>query len=134
MIGGIVRQDGAERLLGVFDLHQHSGRKSVFMYAPHFPLHSRKYLKIRMIPKLLTERSEMFRYYSCKFKMDKFKEGCARLALWKEFNLDNSYTIEISALGYLNAERETIPFTEDTLSDFGQSIAHSLCEYLLIKE
>ena len=56
------------KLLGFFDLHQHSGRKSVFMYAPYFPLHSKKYLQIRMLPKLLAEQSEMFRYYSCKFR------------------------------------------------------------------
>ncbi|TNV86843.1 hypothetical protein FGO68_gene16193 [Halteria grandinella] len=134
MIGAIVKQSGSERIAGFFDLHQHSGRKSVFMYAPYYPLHSKKYLKIRMLPKLLAERSEMFRYYSCKFRFDKFKEGCARLALWKDFHIENSYTIEISAMGFLNAERETIPFTEASLGEFGKHLAQSLCEYLMIKE
>ena len=129
-----MRQSGSESIAGFFDMHQHSGRKSAFMYAPYYPLHSKKYLKIRMLPKLLAERSEMFRYYSCKFRFDKFKEGCARLALWKDFHIENSYTIEISALGYLNAERETIPFTENSLGEFGINLAQSLCEFLMIKE
>lgn len=104
------------------------------MYAPYHPLHSRRYMKIRMLPKLLSERSQMFRFYSCKFRTDKYKEGCARLALWKDFSLENSYTIECSALGYLNNERETIPFTEESLSEFGVSLAQSIGEYLLIRE
>ena len=72
------------------------------MYAPYYPLHSRKYLKIRILPKLLSERSELFRYYSCKFRMEKYKEGCARQALWNALNIQNCYTIECSALGYYN--------------------------------
>jgi hypothetical protein len=93
------------------------------MYAPYFPLHSRKYLKIRMLPKLLAEQSPMFRYYSCKFRYERQKEGCARLSLWKDFNLENSYTLECSALGYLNEQRETVPFTEKNLQEFGVQFA-----------
>ncbi len=133
LVQSIMREQN-DRLFAFFDLHQHSSRKSIFMYAPYFPLHSRKYLKIRMLPKLLAERSPMFRYYSCKFKYERQKEGCARLSLWKDFNLENSYTLECSALGYLNEQRETIPFTEESLQEFGVLFAHSLCEFDLIKE
>ena len=75
------------RILAYIDIHAHSGRKSSFMYGPYYPLHSRKYLKIRMLPKLLSERTDMFRYFSCKFKIEKYKEGCARISLWREFNI-----------------------------------------------
>ena len=61
------------KIMTFLDVHQHAGRKSIFMYAPYYPLHSKKYLKIRILPKLLAERSEMFRYYSCKFRMEKYK-------------------------------------------------------------
>lgn len=44
-----------DRIMASFDIHAHSGRKSIFIYAPYYPLHSRKYLKIRMLPKLLSE-------------------------------------------------------------------------------
>ena len=37
------------------------------MYGPHYMLHEENYMKIRMIPKLISERTDMFRYYSCKF-------------------------------------------------------------------
>jgi hypothetical protein len=57
----------------------------------------------------------MFRFYSCKYLFDKARQGCARLALWKEFKIEQCYTIEISALGYLNKDRETVPFCEASL-------------------
>jgi len=52
---------------GFFDFHAHSRKKGIFIYAPHFPLHSDKYLKVRIFPKLLSEMTSMFRYYSCRF-------------------------------------------------------------------
>lgn len=50
-----------------FDIHGHSSKKSIFMYGPHFPLHSEHYMKIRVLPKLMSQRTEMFRYFSCRF-------------------------------------------------------------------
>jgi len=50
-----------------FDVHSHSTKKGIFMYGPHYMLHEENYAKIRMIPKLISERTDMFWYYSCKF-------------------------------------------------------------------
>jgi len=112
-----VRRD-RHRVLAFFDLHSHSGRKSLFMYGPHYPLHSRRYLKIRVIPRLLSELTDMFRYYSCKFRVEKYKNSCARIALWRDFGIPNSFTIESSVFGYLNKDRETIPFDSFSLQRF----------------
>jgi len=59
-----------QRLDFFFDLHTHTGKKSMFMYGTHFPLHSEHYLKVRVLPKLLAELSVMLRYYSCRFKAE----------------------------------------------------------------
>ena len=59
-------------------------------------------MKIRTLPKLISERTEMFRYFSCKFKCEKYKENCARIAIFRDFNITNVYTIETSAMGFLN--------------------------------
>jgi hypothetical protein len=37
------------------DIHGHSRKKSVFMYGPDYALHSNKYFKMRILPKLLDE-------------------------------------------------------------------------------
>jgi len=84
-------------------------------------MHSRKYLAIRLLPKLLSEHSPFFRYYSCKFLYDQARAGSARLALWKDLQLDFSYTLECSVLGYLHPEtRETVPFDCDNLAEFSE--------------
>lgn len=104
------------------------------MYGPYYPLHSKKYLKIRMLPKLISERTDIFRYFSCKFKLEKYKEGCARIALWKEFNIPHCFTLECSAFGYINKERETIGYSETNLGEFAENIANSIFELLIILE
>ena len=76
----------------------------------------------------------MFRFLSCKFKIEKYKENCARIAIWRDFNITNCYTIETSALGFLNRDRETIPFSTGLLQEFGECMVHSTFEYHLIQE
>jgi len=47
----------SEPIQSFIDIHGHSRKKGVFMYGPHFPLHNEKYLKMRVLPKLLDERT-----------------------------------------------------------------------------
>ncbi len=44
-----------------FDLHGHSKKKGVFMYGSPFPLGSKMYYQVRVIPKLLHDLTDMFR-------------------------------------------------------------------------
>jgi len=57
---------------------------------------------MRILPKLLSENTNMFRYFACKFWNEKSKWKAARLILWKEFNLMNSFTLEASFNGYVD--------------------------------
>jgi hypothetical protein len=41
--------------LGFIDLHGHSRRKNVFVYGPYYQIHHDNYLKMRILPKLLSE-------------------------------------------------------------------------------
>jgi hypothetical protein len=104
------------------------------MYGPHYPLHSGNYMKIRVIPKLMSERTPMFRFYSCKFRSEEYKQNCARLSLWRDFKIQTSLTIESSFHGYLDENRETKTFNESNLQYFGQAFCQSLFEYMLILE
>jgi len=58
-----------EPISSFIDIHGHSRKKSIFFYGPYFPLHNERYLKMRVLPKLLSEKTEMFRFYSCKFRI-----------------------------------------------------------------
>lgn len=48
-------------IFGYFDFHSHSRKKCIFLYGVHYPLHDERYIKTRIIPKLLGERTQMFR-------------------------------------------------------------------------
>jgi len=43
------------QILAFIDMHGHSRKKNVFMYGPQFPIHDGRYLKMRVIPKLMSE-------------------------------------------------------------------------------
>lgn len=115
-------------------MHGHSRKKNVFIYGPYYPLHNDKYFKMRVIPKLISEETTRFRYFSCKFRIEKSKEKAARIVLWREFNIMNCFTFEASFHGYLNSERETEDFTPESYQNTSESLINALYEYLLIIE
>lgn len=43
------------QILAFIDMHGHSRKKNVFMYGPQFPIHDGRYLKMRFMPKLMSE-------------------------------------------------------------------------------
>mmetsp|Transcript_35080 Transcript_35080/g.34102 ORF Transcript_35080/g.34102 Transcript_35080/m.34102 type:complete len:437 (+) Transcript_35080:907-2217(+) len=133
LIGAYVKDD-KDKILAFWDLHQHSHKKSIFIYGPYYPLHTEKYLKTRIIPRLLGERSEMFRYFSCRFRVDKYKEHCARITIGKVYNLVNSFTLECSSYGYLTKDRLTLQWKELDFIEFGKSICECMLEYYLLME
>lgn len=48
-----------------------------------------------MIPYIFSQKStKLFSFNDCKFANEKEKESTARLVLFKEFNVLNSYTLE----------------------------------------
>ena len=112
LVNKIVNRDGKE-IVSFIDMHGHSRKKNVFIYGPHFPLHSDKYYKMRILPKLISEMTEKFRYYSCKFRIEKSKEKAARIVLWREFGIFNCFTFEASFHSYFTEDRENIEFTPD---------------------
>jgi hypothetical protein len=111
------------------DIHGHSRKKGVFMYGPHYPLHNEKYLKMRVLPKLLDERTQMFRFYSCKFKIEKSKLRAARVVLFKEFGLMNCFTLEASFHGYIEKDRSTTELGSLHLQSMGEHLAMGFHEY-----
>ena len=121
-------------LVAFLDLHAHSKQKCVFMYGPHYPLHNDKYYKMRVLPRLICSKSPLFRYNSCKFRNERSKRKAARLVIWKELKLSNSYTVEASFYGFLTAERSTVPFSGDLLLSAGQAIAEGLSDYIHLQD
>jgi predicted MPP superfamily phosphohydrolase len=115
-----------------FDMHGHFSKKGSFLYGPYFPIHHSMYYKSKIIPRLISERTEMFRFYSCKFRISKSKKRAARAVMSSEFQINHSYTLETSYHGYFSNSRETLPFTPESLFVLGEKLARSINEYSLM--
>lgn len=74
----------------------HLVKKNVFIYGPEFPVYDTNYLKSRILPKLLDNKTEMFRYYSCIFRVSKGKKSTARGVFCESYGFPNCFTIEAS--------------------------------------
>ena len=120
----------SKNIFTYIDFHAHSKKKGVFIYGPYFPLHSEYHCKIRVIPKLLSENTELFRYYSCKFRNDWSKRKAARLVISREHHLPFSYTVETSSFAYLDSERNSVLFNEINLQEMGEAILESILQYI----
>ena len=86
------------------DFHGHSVKKNVFIYGPEYALGDNNYYRTRMLPKLISTRTEMFRYYSCLFRIASFKRATARAVILRQ--VPHCYTIEASNSGYYSVEEK----------------------------
>jgi hypothetical protein len=121
-------------ILSFIDMHGHSRKKNVFIYGPYYPLHNNKYFKMRVIPKLISDKSDMFRFFSCKFRVENSKKRAARIVLWREYNIMNSFTFEASFHGFLGKDRITTEFTAELWSKMGGILSETLLDYTLMLE
>lgn len=131
-MGEIPSED--DRVFAFIDMHGHSRKKNVFVYGPYYPLHNDKHLKMRVLPKLISEQTPKFRYFSCKFRIERSKEKAARIVLWREFQIMNCFTFEASFFGGLDNFRHIEEFTPQSLEKMGEHLANAMYEYLLIQE
>lgn len=82
------------------DMHGHSMKKNVFMYACRADLQDRNSnALIRLVPKLLARSNKLFSYPDCHFRLETCKQATARVVVFKEFGVLNSYTLEASFYG-----------------------------------
>jgi len=123
-----------KKVVAYIDMHGHSRKKCTFIYGPYYPLHSSRYLRVRMLAKLISERTLMFRYPACKFRQENSKRNTARLVISREFNVMNSFTLESSFYGFLDAERKTIEFSSQFYERMGEHLAGALREYTRLVE
>ncbi|ESN99193.1 hypothetical protein HELRODRAFT_67454 [Helobdella robusta] len=86
------------------DLHGHSQKHDVFMYGCSrenlLSFNPELYLQSRLIPWLMAKQSpEKFLFSGCTFHIKKNKESTGRAVVFKQFNVENSYTLEATFSG-----------------------------------
>ena len=118
-----------KKVFAYIDLHGHSRKKCSFIYGPYYPLHLNSYIRVRILPKLLSERTHMFRYAACRFRQENSKRNTARLVISREFDVTNSLTLESSFYAFFNEDRKEIEFSSRFYEKMGEHLGGGLVEY-----
>jgi hypothetical protein len=81
------------------DIHGHSRKQNAFLYGCNCDGDPARRLQERMFPHLLSRACAPFSFDDCSFKMQQAKRSTARIVCRSEFNLLNSFTLEVSLAG-----------------------------------
>lgn len=109
------------------DYHGHSRAKNLFMYGCSNQKADR--LKERIFPLLFSKNYEHFKFDACNFAVQKAREATARVVMWKEFSLINSFTLETTFCGPTEGRYQDCHFTITTLKDCGRQFCKTLLDY-----
>lgn len=91
------------------DFHGHSRRKNVFLFGcnpkeswinPDIFNPASKDQGWKTLPNLLDYYSPAFSLTNCAFTVERAKEGSARVAVWRQFGIVRSYTMESTYCGF----------------------------------
>jgi hypothetical protein len=118
-----------KRVAMFLDLHGHSVKKNVFIYGPEYPISDNSYYECRELPRLLSNITSMFRFYSCIFKISFCKDTTARAIINRTVPVTNCYTIEASNGFYYDRDsHQELPFTQQAWEDMGAYIAKAILQ------
>jgi hypothetical protein len=107
------------------DFHGHSRKKDIFIFGCNARDHARE----QAFPRLLSVLSPVFSFEDCNFKVQKYKEAAARIAIHKEFRIMNSYTMESSYCGASRGLCAGVHFHVSHLKGMGSAFLAALHEY-----
>jgi hypothetical protein len=112
-------------------LHGHSRKKNSFIYGCNTAANGgfNSWTKVRLYPRILAKNCHMFNIGDCKFKVSKSKFGTARVVVWKEFKVTNSFTLENSFWGYEYGEDQINEYTVGDYRELGVELAKGIWEY-----
>lgn len=109
----------------MIDLHGHSRKKNIFMYGNSGRVNDR--MKEKIFPRLLDKNLDVFNFPDCSFQVQKAKEATARIVMWKELGITNTFTLEASFCGPDQGKYADYHFNIDILEEVG----HKFCETVL---
>jgi len=79
------------------DFHGHSRKKNVFMYGNITQPSDNA--TVKLLPTILDIHAPAFSFGGCCFAVEKSRESTARVAVWRQFGIQRSYTLESTYCG-----------------------------------
>ncbi|XP_048590295.1 uncharacterized protein LOC5514750 isoform X2 [Nematostella vectensis] len=116
------------------DLHGHSRKPNVFMYgctADPKVYSSASFLEERLFPWMMSQKApDKFSFQGCKFLVRKCKESTARVVMWQQLGIMNSFTMEATFCGSNFGDMEGgRHFNTRDFEDMGRHFCEVLLEY-----
>ncbi|KAK5622264.1 Cytosolic carboxypeptidase 2 [Crenichthys baileyi] len=111
------------------DFHGHSRKNNVFMYGCNSRGDASIKLQERVFPLMMSKNaSNKFSFKSCKFRLQKSKEGTGRIVMWR-LGVKNSYTMEATFGGSTLDDRGGTHFTTGDLKSMGFYFCDTLLDF-----
>ncbi|KAK0145742.1 Cytosolic carboxypeptidase 2 [Merluccius polli] len=111
------------------DFHGHSRKNNVFMYGCDDRDNASLQLHERVFPLMMSKNAkDKFSFRSCKFRVQKSKEGTGRIVMWR-LGIRNSYTMESTFGGSTLGGRSGTHFTARDLKSLGYYFCDTLLDY-----
>lgn len=111
------------------DMHAHSKKRNVFMYGCSSNKTDKTNKLIAMLtPVFMTKSNANFSFKNSHFRMEKQKESTARIVMFRQMGILNSYTIECSFYGSESSENQY--FGLNDLNKIGKDLAKSCLMFI----
>uniref|UniRef100_W8AMZ7 Cytosolic carboxypeptidase NnaD n=1 Tax=Ceratitis capitata TaxID=7213 RepID=W8AMZ7_CERCA len=111
------------------DMHAHSRKHNIFVYGCENKRNPEKKLTEQVFPLMLHKNvADKFSFESCKFKVQRSKEGTGRIVVWM-LGITNSYTIEASFGGSSLGSRKGTHFNTADYEHMGRAFCETLLDY-----
>ncbi|KAM6936898.1 cytosolic carboxypeptidase 2 [Xenentodon cancila] len=111
------------------DFHGHSRKNNAFMYGCNNQGEASLKLQERVFPLMMSKNAnDKFSFKSCKFRVQKSKEGTGRIAMWR-LGIKNSYTMEATFGGSTLDDRRGTHFTTGDLKSLGFYFCDTLLDF-----
>ena len=110
------------------DLHGHSRKKNSFFYGCNVAANGGflSWTIVRLLPRIFAQKTHMFNFRDCKFKVESSKMGTGRVVAWKQFHITHSFTLENSFYGYDFGEQDSREFSEEDYFTVGTKFCDSI--------
>ena len=83
----------------------------------------------QIFPMMYDRLCPYFKFNGCSFAIQKIKESCGRVVMWREFQLINSFTCEASFCGASQGMYKGLHFNIDMLIEMGKDFCRTLALY-----
>ncbi|KAL1505438.1 hypothetical protein ABEB36_005007 [Hypothenemus hampei] len=111
------------------DLHAHSRKHNIFIYGCENRRGGDRRLQEQVFPLMLHKNTaDKFSFESCKFRIQKAKEGTGRVVMWM-MGIANSYTLEASFAGSTLGAKNEMHFSTQDYEQMGRSFCQTLLDF-----